>query len=129
MSNVPMLTPDELHKVKLAIILPIMLDALERDANAIAGMKLKLDILYITSLRKAQDRIHGEMYALRTELRQLGIKIIEETRAAEGVKAHYKCRGYDHKLLLLWDRVRTEILLKGSEYMGIAIADEGSRTS
>ncbi|MCR8634319.1 MULTISPECIES: hypothetical protein [Paenibacillus] len=125
MKQAPLLTLEELQFVKMGIILPVMLDVLQRDINQINQIKLKLNILYIMSLGKAQDSAHSELMELKAELRKRGIKIVEEVRAAEGIQARFKCRGYDHKLLLQWEKVRTEILQKGSQYLGIILTDGG----
>ncbi|MCR8633521.1 hypothetical protein [Paenibacillus radicis (ex Xue et al. 2023)] len=117
----PLLTPGELQLVKMGIILPVMLDVLQRDINQMNQVKLKLNILYVMSLGKAQDSAHSELMELKAELRKRGIKIIEEVRAAEGIQARFKCRGYDHNLLLQWEKVRTEIMEKGSQYWGIPL--------
>ncbi|TDG00166.1 hypothetical protein [Paenibacillus piri] len=120
-----MLTPEELQFVKMGIILPVMLDVLQRDMNRIKQVKLKLNVLYTLSLGKAQDGVHAELMELKAELRKRGIRIYEEARVAEGIQARFKCRGYDHKLLLQWEKVRTEILKKGSQYWGITLTDGG----
>ncbi|MDF2958471.1 MAG: hypothetical protein K0S39_206 [Paenibacillus sp.] len=125
MKQAPLLTREELQFVKMGIILPVMLDVLQRDMNRINQVKLKLDILYIKGLGKAQDSVHAELMELKAELRKRGIKIVEEVRLTEGIQARFKCRGYDHRFLLQWDKVRTEILKKGSQHLGITLTDGG----
>jgi predicted HTH domain antitoxin len=125
MKQAPLLTGEELQLVKMGIILPVMLDVLQRDIKQMNQVKLKLSILYVMSLGNAQDSAHLELMELKAELRKRGIRIIEEVRAAEGIQAKFKCRGYDHRLLLRWEKVRTEILQKGSQYLGIILTDGG----
>ncbi|TBL77673.1 hypothetical protein [Paenibacillus thalictri] len=123
MNRAPLLTQEELRFVKAAVILPIMLDVLEQDIHRLGRVKLRLDMLFIKGLARAQDTVYLELTELKAELRKRGIKIYEETREADGVCAKFKCRGYEHRLLLLWDRVRTEILNKGSEYLNIPLTE------
>jgi predicted HTH domain antitoxin len=121
----PLLTPGELQLVKMGIILPVMLDVLQRDMNRINQVELKLNVLFIISLSKVQDNVHAELMGLKEELRRRGIKIYEEIRVTEGLQARFKCRGYDHNLLLRWDKVRAEVLKKSSEYWGIELTNGG----
>ncbi|NOU95640.1 hypothetical protein GC093_20755 [Paenibacillus sp. LMG 31456] len=121
----PLLTPGELQLVKMGVILPVMLDVLQRDIKQMNQVKLKLNILYVLSISKAQESAHLELMELKGEIRKRGIKIIEEVRATEGIQAKFKCRGYDHSLLLHWDMVRMEIFKKGSQYWGITSTDGG----
>ena len=128
MNRAPLMTGEELRMVKDALLLPLMLDVLQRDMDKMVRAKLKLDRLYITSLRKVQDDIHAEMTGLRRELKVRGIRIYEEIREPEGIRAKYKCRGYDRVLFLLWDKVRTDLLAIGSRHLRISLAQDGDRT-
>ncbi|MCR8630863.1 hypothetical protein [Paenibacillus radicis (ex Xue et al. 2023)] len=61
----PLLTPGVLQLVKMGIILPVMLYVLQRDINQMNQVKLKLNILYVMSLGKAQDSAHSELMELK----------------------------------------------------------------
>ncbi|MCR8635733.1 hypothetical protein [Paenibacillus radicis (ex Xue et al. 2023)] len=123
MNRATLLTPGELLSVKMGVILPVMLDVLQRDIDRMNQVNLKLNSLYALSLSKAQGTAHTELIELKAELQKRGIKIIEEVRTAEGIQAKFKCRGYDHSLLLQWEKVRTELLEKGSQYWGITLSE------
>jgi len=55
MSPRPLLTQDEFHNVKMSMILPVMLDVLQQDMKKMNESKLRLDVVYIKSLDKAQE--------------------------------------------------------------------------
>jgi hypothetical protein len=123
MTQPPLLTKEELEMVKEAVLFPVMLDEIQNDIEKIKRINLKLDLLFVVSLQNIQKRIFKDNRALKTMLRERGIRIYDERLTSLGIEAEYKCRGYHHQLSLLWSVVKAEILRKASHYMNITLEE------
>jgi hypothetical protein len=123
MTQPPLLTKEELEMVKEAVLFPVMLDEIQNDIEKIKRINLKLDLLFVVSLQNIQNRICKDNRALKTMLRERGIRIYDERRTSLGIEAEYKCRGYHHQLSLLWSVIRADILQKASHYMNITLEE------
>jgi hypothetical protein len=123
MTQPPLLTKEELEMVKEAVLFPVMLDEIQNDIEKIKKINLKLDLLLVVSLQNIQKRIFKDNRALKTMLRERGIRIYDERLTSLGIEAEYKCRGYHHQLSLLWSVVKAEILRKASHYMNITLEE------
>lgn len=119
----PMLNKEELRMVKEAILIPVMIDYIQRDISTAHSAGFKLDLILIRSLQKVQDDIINEHYSLKKQLRERGIKVLPEKQTRTGIEADYLCRGYQHHIALLWGTVRTEALKKASQYTGVQLTD------
>lgn len=119
MNQAPLETEEDLQLVKEYILLPILLDVLERDITAIGKVKLKMDVIYEKTLRQAQDQIIADVSMLRKNLRERGIKVYEQQRTKLYVEARYLCRGYHHNFSMLWGLVKAELYKYLSMYLHI----------
>jgi len=117
----PMLTQDELHMVKESILIPLMLYYIHSDIQKIHQAGLRLDLLLANGLEKVQDDILSEHYTVKQQLKERGIKVISQRQTDSGIEAEYLCRGYQHRMALLWDIVNTETLKKVSHYSGFQL--------
>ncbi|WP_195572989.1 hypothetical protein [Paenibacillus sp. 1001270B_150601_E10] len=115
----PLETEEDLHLIKECVLLPILLDALERDLAILGKTPLKMNALYCMLLRHAQDQITMDLARIRKQMRVLGLKIYEERRTELGVEAYYLCRGYHHKCSMLWSLVRAELHTRLSAYFNM----------
>ncbi|WP_223836576.1 hypothetical protein [Paenibacillus oceani] len=118
----PLETQEELQWVLDYMLLPVVLDVLERDIRTLDTLKLTMSLLYIKSLRKVQDRVSGEMAALRGKLKSRGIRIYDQRRAKEQLEADFMCRGYHRKCSMLWGLVKSEVERKLSVYLELDLA-------
>ena len=110
MSRAPMeKTEEELLMVKQSLILPIVLDVLAHDIRVLQGSTAKMNGLYVKYLHSLQDQVSLELYHLRRQLRQKGIKVFRQERAKKGLEAEYLCRGYEHQFMMLWGVVKAEV--------------------
>jgi hypothetical protein len=116
---IPLLTEDELLLVKEYVLLPIILDVLERDIKLFSVMPFKMSVVYMKSLRSVQDEIFKDMYRLRKELGKHGIKVYEQRRTKLGIEAEYLCKGYRHTFSMLWSLVKAEVEKKLMFYMHV----------
>lgn len=119
----PVLSKEELRLVKDAMVIPVMLDYLQSDIDTARTAGFKLDLILVRGLQKVLDDLIAEHYAVRRSLKERGIKVFPEKRTRAGVEAAYLCRGYEHRLTLLWGTLRTEALRKASEYTGVKLTD------
>lgn len=116
------ITDNERQLVKEFLIIPEMLKYVEGDILLIRQSGLKMDLILIGSLQKVQDAIALEHLGVKLRLKKSGIKVYENNRSTLGIDASFLCRGYHHKMTLLWSVVRTEVLNKASQYTGVQIS-------
>ncbi|CAM4251823.1 hypothetical protein [Paenibacillus tarimensis] len=109
MSSSPLQTEEEIQLIKEYILLPVMFDVLERDIQTMDTLRLKLPHFYIRSLQAVQKTVLMRQIALRKELARRGMKVIHEERRTACLRARYLCRGYEHKMDLIWEIVKAEI--------------------
>lgn len=119
----PLLTPEEMEQVKDSVVIPIMLDYIQDDLDAVRKAGLRLDLIVTQGLRSMQDHMIAEHYELRQTLRRRGIKITLTRTNGAGVAVTYLCRGYEHRMSLLWNTVRTAILQRASRYANISLTE------
>ncbi|TCZ79394.1 hypothetical protein E0485_05905 [Paenibacillus albiflavus] len=115
----PMQTVDEPSLVKSYVLLPLLMDVLERDMATLAIVNLKLPLVYITCLQSAQDAIMAELATLKGQLRNKGIKVYQQERTKQALDVRYLCRGYHHQFTMLWTVVKPEIERMLSEFMQV----------
>jgi len=112
-------TEEELQFVKESVILPILLDVLERDIQTLQTVPLKMSVVYIEILQSIQDLVSADLVRLRRKLKEHGMKLYDQRRTKIGVEADYLCRGYHYKFSILWGMVRAEIEEKIRAYLHI----------
>lgn len=121
-ATIPVRTEEELQYVKRFVVLPIVLDVLERDMTMLDTVPLKMPTLYIQMLRGIQQQALNELATIRRRLREHGIKVYEQRRASAGVEAAYLCRGYHYHFAMQWDVVRAEVEESMRAYLKIQVA-------
>lgn len=119
MKTPSLISKEESQLVRDYLIIPVMLDYIESDISVIQDSGLKTDLILIRSLKKVQEDIRNEMFGIRLSMGKLDIKVYENRRSKLGIDAQYVCRGYHHRMSLLWSTIRTEVLLKASRYTGV----------
>jgi hypothetical protein len=120
--NMPQtISEEELVLVKEFVLLPVILDVLERDMGKMKLADLKVPIIYIGNLKQTQDEVTRELYNIRQELRKRGIKVYDREQTANGIKASYVCRGYRHELSFLPSLIRTIVIEKLAQMMNVDI--------
>ncbi|QMV40223.1 hypothetical protein [Cohnella cholangitidis] len=124
MSTPRNVTNEERAMVKDAIVIPVMLNYIDNDISTIQKSGLNTDIVLVNGLKKVQDDIINEHIRIKRQLRERGIKIVQETRSKSSIESEFLCRGYNHKMSLLWSTVRTEVLHKASQYTSINLVRE-----
>ena len=108
----PIQTEEDLLLVKEFIILPLLLDVIQRDITIIKSVKLKFPNLFIECLNRIQDSIIRQLFEVRAELKKRGIKVYSSERTKEYIQTSYRCRGYEHTITLMWELVRVAIEIR-----------------
>ncbi|MCE5167960.1 hypothetical protein LQV63_01335 [Paenibacillus profundus] len=106
--------------VKQYVIQTLILDVLERDIKRLAASGLKLADIYVQRLRQAQDDASTDLFRLRRQFRQRGIKVYEEERQEHGVRVQYVCRGYHHSFYMLRGLIRAEVRSLMQKYLHVS---------
>ncbi|WP_433946288.1 hypothetical protein [Paenibacillus sp. SN-8-1] len=120
MKQVPYRTEEEAGWVKEFLLLPLILDLMEKDLMLVSSgsSPLKLPELYMAVLRELQSRITRELGQIRQQMRRHGIKVYEQHRTGAGLEARYLCRGYQYEFSMLWSFARAEIDRRVTFYLG-----------
>jgi hypothetical protein len=104
-------TDEDLQLVKGYVLLPVLLDMLNRDINKLQvfadGVIFNHVIFY---LREVEELIFTEIPSLKKRLKQRGIQIISVDTHAAGIDVQYKVRGYLHKFSMLRSLVKAELM-------------------
>ncbi|OPA77426.1 hypothetical protein BVG16_13275 [Paenibacillus selenitireducens] len=124
MKSIPLQTEVDFTLVKQYVILPIVLDVLERDMQTIGTAPLKMPMIYVRNLRHVQNQVHEDLVRIRKQLRAHGLKVYEEKRTKIGVEVLYICRGYHHTFSMLWSLVKAEVERYLSEYLNVDLNEE-----
>ncbi|MEC0310207.1 hypothetical protein P4H67_25970 [Paenibacillus lautus] len=119
------LKPDESKLVKDFILLPLLLDGLENDRRILCAAALKMPAISNALIDRLQKAALADLAQVRKNMRQNGLKVYEDRRTRLGVEVDFLCRGYHHKLSMLWGLVEAEIEQRSYTYLGLDIADKG----
>ncbi|GAA4879266.1 hypothetical protein GCM10023310_69260 [Paenibacillus vulneris] len=122
-------TADDLRLVKESILLPVVMDVLEVDIKKLSSASLKMPIVYVEILKSLQNMVIADMYQNRLKLRKHGIKVYEQRRTKDCLEATYLCRGYHHKISLMWGLVKSDIQVILYKYIGINSTGENVMTT
>lgn len=117
------ITEDELLLVKEAILFPYILSTLEHDIKLINESELKMKELYVTLFRKAQDNVSAALSLIRKNMRNNGIKLIEEKREKDRATTSYLCRGYQHEYVMVFSHIKTEVAARLEKHLQINMED------
>ncbi|NUU75711.1 hypothetical protein [Paenibacillus xylanilyticus] len=116
-------TSEQLALVKKVVELPYLLSSLEVDKNKISSSNFKMKSVYVDYLDNTQKKIALEMYKSKLSLKKHQIKIIKESRSELSLSVDYSIREYQHKMTLLWSKVKVDITLMLTEYMNVDITE------
>ncbi|WP_027415928.1 hypothetical protein [Aneurinibacillus terranovensis] len=117
---------EESKLVKEYILLPIVLDVLERDIKTIESVPIKMRAIYVRTLRRVQDMVAADLAVLRKGLREHGIKVYEQHRTNIHIQARYICQGYHHNFSMLWGLIKAEVEKRLSLYLKKYFTNDGA---
>lgn len=104
----PVQTEEELELVKRYMLLGIVIRILDHDIRVMGTASIKLPRLYESLLRAVQDRVLLDLANIRKQFREAGIRLLEEQRDKDGLRASYVCRGYEHQFSIVWSFLKSE---------------------
>ncbi len=110
------ITMEERRILRDYILLPHMEKMVQK---SIADVEYSTNILKRPHLMASQyilNRIIGDSYKLRRELKQRNIRILSEEQADMVVYYRYYCRGYEERFGMTRDVMRSEISLRLTKY-------------
>lgn len=119
------LKPDESKLVKDYTLLPLLLDVLEHDRGVLCRSDLKTPELTNAMIDHLQSAALAELTEARRSMRKKGLKVYENRKTKLGVEVEFVCRGYHHKLSMLWGLIEAEIEQRSYTYLGLKIAEKG----
>lgn len=125
MKPVPWQTSEEAQFVKEYILLPLMLDVLERDLHAMNSANLKMPEVYKGLIGLLQKKATDDLSQVRKKMREHGMKVYEERRTSIGVEARYLCRGYHYDFSMLWGLIKAEMMQRLCCYLSIDMGEKG----
>lgn len=118
------LKPDESKLVKDFILLPLLLDVVENDRGILSAGALKMPAITNAIIDRLQKAALADLAQVRKNMREHGLKVYEDRRTRLGVEVEFICRGYHHKLSMLWGLIEAEIEQRSFTYLGLDIADK-----
>lgn len=120
------LKPDESKLVKDYTLLPLLLDVLEHDREVLCRSDLKTPELTIAMIDHLQNAALEELTEARRSMREIGLKVYENRKTKLGIEIEFICRGYHHKLSILWGLIEAEIEQRSFSYLGLNIEEKGA---
>lgn len=119
------LKPEESKLVKDYILLPLLLDVVENDRGILSAAAIKIPAITDAIIDRLQKAALADLAQVRKNMRERGLKVYEDRKTRLGVEVEFLCRGYHHKLSMLWGLVESEIEQRSYTYLGLDIADKG----
>lgn len=119
------LKPEETKLVKDFTLLPLLLDVLEKDRKVLCRSDMKNVELTNVIIDRLQNAAIEDLSEVRKDMRKNDLKIYDNRRTELGVEVDFICRGYHHKLTILWGLIEAEIEKKSYTYLGLNIANKG----
>ncbi|MGV2787753.1 hypothetical protein GNF98_19085, partial [Clostridium perfringens] len=98
-------------------MLPLLLDVLENDRGILSAAGLKMPVISNTIIDRLQKAALADLAQVRKNMRERGLKVYEDRKTRLGVEVEFLCRGYHHKLAMLWGRVESEIEQRAYTYL------------
>lgn len=120
------LKPEESKLVKDFILLPLMLDVVENDRGILSAGALKMPAITNAIIDRLQKAALADLAQVRKNMRERGLKVYEDRKTHLGVEVEFLCRGYHHKLSILWGLIEAEIEQRSFTYLGLKIEEKGA---
>ncbi len=110
-------TEAELIMIRDYILLPYMLSMVEKSLDDIEHRANLLKPLYLMAGKVVRSKISEDLYLLRRELAKRNIRVFRDEQEDLIVYHRFICRGYEDRLGLVRDVVRSEISVRLSRYL------------
>jgi hypothetical protein len=110
-------TTEELTMIRDYVLLPHMLNMVQKAADEIKNSSNILRRHFMVSTQILMDRITKDMYSLRKELTKRNIKVMAEEQVDLVVYHKIICRGYEERFGMVRDVVRSELSVRLTKYL------------
>ncbi|GBG08324.1 hypothetical protein PAT3040_02903 [Paenibacillus agaridevorans] len=109
-------TADELDQIRDYIMYPHMLTMIQKSIQDLSFMQVSLKGVLVRCMEYLMQRVTADYYALKKEFRLKNIKVIEEEMNDGILYFRYFCRGYEEKFGVVRESLRSEIIMRMTEY-------------
>lgn len=109
-------TPDELNQIRDFIMYPYMITMIQKSIQDLGMIQVSLRAVLVRCMEYLMQRTTDDYYALKKELRLKNIKVLEEETNDGILYYRYFCRGYEEKFGVVRESLRTEIVLRMTQY-------------
>lgn len=114
--------------VKKYIILPMILQAFERDARIIAESgNFKTPDVYVDVINKASEKVKEDFRDIKRGFFNKGLKVYDEQRDEDGIGVKFMCRGYRSEMNLRWDFLAAQAMVLMRKYLDLDISAYDNR--
>lgn len=116
------ITAEERRLLRDYTLLPHMEKMVQKSISDVEYSNNLFKRLHLMVNQYILNRIIGDSYKLRRELKQRNIRILNEEQADMVVYYHYYCRGYQERFGMTRDVMRSEISLRLTKYSSELVA-------
>ncbi|WP_411552177.1 hypothetical protein [Paenibacillus lautus] len=120
MSYLEAITHDDRLYVKRYILLPLVITAFERDCRYME-QNLKTPEPYVDTIKIAINKAQTELKDIKKHFWLKGLKVYEQYNTKNGIRARFKCRGYESDMELHWEFITAEASIYMRKYLGLNI--------
>ncbi|AYB41808.1 hypothetical protein [Paenibacillus lautus] len=121
MSFLEAITDQDRLYVKRYILLPLILQAFDRDCRYME-QNLKTPEPYVDTIKLAIGRARHDLKDIKKHFWLKGLKVYEVTDTKDGKKAKFMCRGYNSDMELRWEFITAEASILMRKYLGLDIS-------
>lgn len=111
-------TPEELTMVRDYVLLPHMLTIVEKNIEELKRSSYVMKRPFLAVAEAIASRISRDMYELRRELSRRRIKVVGDEQVDLVVYHRFVCRGYEDRLGIVREVMRSEISVRLAKYFG-----------
>jgi len=109
-------TPEELTMVRDYVLLPHMLTIVEKNMEELKRSSNVMKRPFLAMGEAIASRISRDMYDLRRELSRRRIKVVGDEQVDLVVYHRFMCRGYEDRLGIVREVMRSEISMRLAKY-------------
>lgn len=111
-------TPEELTMIRDYILLPHMLTIVEKNMEDVKRSSNVLKRPFLALAEAIASRISRDMHELRRELSRRRIRVVGDEQVDLVVYHRFVCRGYEDRLGIVREVMRSEISVRLVKYFG-----------
>ncbi|MUT66843.1 hypothetical protein [Paenibacillus sp. NEAU-GSW1] len=116
---VPVPVKEELELIRDFVLLPMMLNIVDKNCRDIELSFYSMKALYMKASQVLMNRIETDLASVRRQLKERNIRVFQDEMESEGGAIHYRfvCRGYEDRFSMIRDAARAEISVRIAKYI------------